>query len=316
MKLVAFFLASACVLAHAGELRLDELGFPFRNRNLEIVWKTTTNRVPAMMNIYKAVPANFSHSLVTNLLAMGGFNEPEKVKNALAPALKGKDAAFEEIPAHKTISLSPSRGMALFFNTSRIPLPRQPEHGLPSDGPALKLALETAKTLGIKTNDLARALDSDQFLVRRDKRERGGLLNGKYTKRDIARGVYLYRAIDGIPVYGNGNCGGLYVNFGNDAQIAEVDMSWRNLEVKKRCPTATRDEVARRLRDGKAVIQIEGADPARIKKITILDMIPHYRTFPGDEAQAAIFPLLMIEATADLGDKAVPVTLFCPIIKE
>lgn len=317
MKLAFFFLASACAAAaHADDFRFDEMGFPFRNKELEIVWKLTTNRVPAAMNIYKVVPSKFTLSLVTNLIAMGGFKEPEKVKNALAPALNGKNTEFEEIPAQKTISLSPGRGLALFFNFPRIPLPRQPEHGLPSDEQALKLALETAKTLGIKTTDLAKALDSDQFLIRRDKRERGGLLDGKYTKRDIARGIYLYRAIDGIPVYGNGNCGGLYVNFGNDAQIAEVELSWRDLEVKKRCPTASREEFARRLRNGSTFIRIEEGNPEKIRKITILEMVAHYRTLSGHDGQSLVLPIVVIQANANYDNQSIPVTFFCPAVIE
>jgi len=313
MKLVLIVLTSACALAHADDLHFDEMGYPFKNRKLEIVWKTTTNRVPPTMNIYKVVPSKFSFSLVTNMIAMGGFKEPEKVKNALIPALRGKEAAFEEIPAHKTIHLSPERGLALFFNDSRYALPREPERGVPSDEDAPKLALEVAKALGVNTSEIARVPDSDRFLFRRDKRTMGGLLNGKYTKRDIARGIYLYRAIDGIPVYGNGNCGGLYVNFANDAQAAQVELSWRNLEVKKRSATASRDEIARRLRNGSAFIRLEEGDPAKIKKITILEMLAHYRTLSGHDAQALVLPIVVIQANADLGDQTVPVQFFCPV---
>jgi len=314
MKPALALLASACALANADDLHFDELGYPFKNRKLEIIWKTTTNRVPSTMNIYRTVPSKFSLSLVTNLIAMGGFKDPDKVKNALTPALKGEEAVYEEIPAHKTISLSPARGLALFFNTSRYAQPREPDHGVPTDEQAPILALEAAKLLGIKTSDIARTLDSDQFLFRRDKRTMSGLLNGKYTKRDTARGIYLYRAIDGVPVYGNGNCGGLYVNFANHAQMAQVELSWRNLEVKKRCSTASREEIARRLRNGKAYILANEADLEKIAKITILEMVAHYRTFSGHDAQGLVLPIVVIQANAELGDQAVPVQFVCPVI--
>src|SRR6266487_635182 len=149
MKLALIFLAFVSGCARADDLHFDEMGFPFRNRKLEIVWKTPTNRVPPAMNIYKTVPSKFSLRLITNLVAMGGFKEPERVKNALIAALKGKEAAFEEIPAHKSILLSPQRGLASFFDTTRYALPRESEHGVPSDEQAPKLALEAAKILGI-----------------------------------------------------------------------------------------------------------------------------------------------------------------------
>ena len=321
MTRIGVFLLFACVRAHADWFRVEglelgEMALPFQNPKVEIIWKLQTNRVPATMKIYKVVPAQFSFRFITNLIAMGGFNEPEKVKNALVPALRGKEAIWEEVPAHKTIALSPQRGKAEFFNTSRIPLPGQPEHGLPSVEQALKLALETAKTLGMKTNELARELDSNRLLVRKDKTERGGLLDGKYTKRDIALGIYLYRAFDGIPVYGNGNCGGLYVRFGNDAQVAEVDLSWRNLEVKNVRPTADRNQLTKWIRQGKAFTPDAELDSAKVKKLTIHDMVAHYRGFPTDYHQSEILPMVVIQAIADLGGTTNHVMLLCPIVEE
>ena len=307
---------SACTLTHADTLQLGEMGFPFENRNVEIVWKLQTNRVPSAMKVYRVVPTKFSIHFITNLIAMGGFKEPETVKNALVPALRGKDAIWEEVPAQKTITLSPRRGKAQFFNTSRIPLPGEAEHGLPSVGQALQLAVQTARTLGINIADLARSLDSDEFLVRKDKRERGGPVSGKYTKRDIALGIYLYRAFDQIPVYGNGNCGGLYVNFGNDARIAEIDLSWRTVEAKATRRTADRDQIAKWIKEGKAYFPDEDVDPVKVQRLIIRDMVAHYRGFATEQEQAMVVPMVVIQATAESKDRTTPIMLFCPIVED
>jgi hypothetical protein len=321
MKWLVALFVSACACAHADQLRVDalqlgEMGAPFENPKVVIVWTVQTNRVPSAMKLYRVVPAKFSIQLMTNLIAMGGFKEPEKVKNAMVPALRGKDTIWEEVPAHKTITVSPRRGKAQFFNTSRIPLPGEPEHGLPADDEALKLALQTAKTLGLATAEFARSLDSDQFLIRRSKRERSGLLNGKYTKRDISRGIYLYRAFDGVPVYGNGNCGGLYVNFGNDAQVAEVDLSWRSVEVEATLQTADRNQIAKWIKEGKAYFADEDVNPAKVKKLIIRDIVAHYRGFSTEEEQAMVVPMAVIQATAESKDGATSIMLLCPIIDE
>ena len=314
--LLLSYLLLACEFAHADSLQLGEMGFPFQNRNVEIAWKVHTNRVPSAMKVYRVVPTKFSLQFITNLIAMGGFKEPEKVKNALMPALQGKDAIWEEVPAHKTISFSPRRGKAEFFNTSRIPLPGQPEHGLPSVEQALEMALQTAKTLGIYASELARSPDSGQLLTRKDKQELGGLVNGKYTKRDIALGIYLYRAFEQIPVYGNGNCGGLYVNFGNDAQIAEINFSWRSVEVKAIRPTADRIQIAKWLKQGKAYFPDPDVDPAQVKRLTIHEMNAHYRGFFTELEQAEVVPMVVMQGTAESNDLTTSIMLFCPIIKD
>lgn len=318
MKWVVMLLAFACASACAEwnrpvGLQLGEMGFPFENPKVEVIWKLQTNRVPATMKIYKVVPAKFSLQFITNLIALGGFKEPEKVKNALVPALRGKDAMWEEVPAHKTIALSPERGKAEFFDTSRRAKPRERERGVPNDEEALKLAIETARVLSISTNELAKEPDSGRLLIRRDKRERGGLLDGKYTKRDISRGVYLYRAFHGIPVYGNGDCGGLYTDFGDDAKVAELTLSWRNLEVKATRPTADRNQIAKWIRQGKAFTPNPELDATKVKKLTIHDMVVHYRTFPTDSYQSEVLPMVVIQAIADSGAH---IMLLCPILQD
>jgi len=313
LALFAFLCASAQGQSLRVEgLQFEEMGFPFDNRNVEVIWKLQTNRIPATMNIYRVVPAKFSVQFLTNLIAMGGFKEPEKVKNALVPALRGKDALWEEIPAHKTIGLSPERGKAQFFDTSRRAGPKERPHGVPSDEQALKLAMEAAKVLGISTNELAKEPDSGRPLIRRSKQTMGGLLDGKYSEREISRAVYLYRDFDGIPVYGSGNCGGLYVDFGNDARIASLDLSWRNLQVKTTRPTADRNQIAKWIKGGKAYFSNEDVKPEKVKKLTIHDMVAHYRGFPTDYHQSEVLPMVVIQATADSGAH---IMLFCPIVE-
>lgn len=313
---LATLVLSACARAHAGGLGLDEIGIPFTAKKVEIVWNMATNRLPAMMNVYKVVPARFSPEVISNVVALGEFAEPGKVRNALAPASEGKDCLFEEVPAHNAISISPHRGRIFYFNDKVIASWGQPVTGLPSENEVLELSLELAKRLGIKVSEFARKPDSDAFLCWRDRRTQGGNIDGKLTKRETARGISLRRAIGGVSFQGVGLCGGIYVNFGNNGKIAQLDFSWRNLELKRSYPVLSRDEIAKRIKSGKAAIQIEDADPAKIRKLTITSVMPHYRGQTSAEVQTSVYPFAAIEATADLGDKTLPVTLLYPIIKE
>lgn len=306
---------STCVLARADELRFTDVGQPFKNKNVEINWKLATNCVPASMNIYHVVATKFSPEIISNLVSLGEFKNPATVRKILSPALDGKDSFFEEEPAHKVISISPSCGRAGFFNDKVIPLPGQRETGPPADEEVLRLALNIATNLSINPSELARKPNSHEFLMWRDKRTRGGRVNGEYRKREIARGIYLYRAIDGVSFEGIGFCGGLYVNFGNDAKIAEVDFSWRELEFRGSRATATQNEIAQRLRSGKAVILIE-ADPTEVQRLTITNMVPHYRGYSSTEPQEWVYPFVILEATAEVGTRKLPASLACSVLRD
>ena len=310
-------LAFASAVAHCDELRLDDLGLKFNPKSTDFVWKLSTNRVPRSLNIYRVGVAQFSQETISNLLTLGKFKDSAAAKKALLPALEGKDCSFEEEPAHKSISILPSRGVASFFNDRVIPLPGQTETAPPSDEQVLHLALNIAKTLGIKDSELARKPDSREYLVWRDKRTRGGLLNGKYAHRDIARGIYLYRAVNGISFEGHGLCGGLYVNFGNNGNIAELNLSWRRLEAVTAKATAHPQALTKKLKTGNAVIQIsEDANLEKIQTLTITNILAHYRGYASNERQAWVYPFAILEATAELGSRKLPASLLCPILKE
>ena len=157
----------------ADVLRFEDLGEFYNGRNVQINWNLATNRVPSTMSIYRVVPAKFSAEIISNLVYLGGFTDQANVREALLPALKGKDCLFEEIPAHFTIQISPRRGLAGFFNHDLLHLTGQLEPSPPLDEEVLTLALEIAKLVGIKDSDLAQKPDSNQYWFWRDKRTKG-----------------------------------------------------------------------------------------------------------------------------------------------
>jgi hypothetical protein len=308
---------SAWATAHADKLDLGEDGFSFHAKRVAVVWNVPTNRLPATMNIYKVIPARFTAEAISNVVAIGHFAEPERVRKALLPAVEGRECLFEEVPAHKTISISPKRGHISFFDTAAMASWRQAVTGLPTEENALNLSLEIGKKLGISSSEFARKPDSHDFLCWRDRRTQGGKIDGKVVKREAARGIFLYREIDGVSFDGIGFCGGLYVNFGSDARIADLDLSWRNLQVKKICPVADRDQITRWIKGGKAVI-IDIDEPVidNLVRLTIVNVVPHYRGASSNKDQDSVFPFAMIYATAEIRDQKRPVTLLCPIIND
>jgi len=316
LAITAITIASACVSAHEADLRLTDLGLPFKPKDVEIVWSVATNRLPSAMRVYNVLPARFSIQAISNLVLLGNFAEPQKVRNTLVPALKGQDCLFEEEAAHKAISISPQRGTISYFNTGVMALPGQPVSEVPKAEDLVRLSLEVANKLGINSSEFAKRDDSGAYLLWRDERVQGQKVNGRVVKRETARGIYLYRAVDGVSFDGTGLCGGLYVNFGNDAMIARIDLSWRRLELKKTCGLADRDEIIRRITTGQTVIQMEDADAVQVRKLTITDVVPHYRGLGSTEIQKTVYPFVTIQATAELENgKKAPASIACPIIR-
>ncbi|MGI8964711.1 MAG: hypothetical protein ACR2H1_01340 [Limisphaerales bacterium] len=285
------------------------MGEPFKNKNLEIVWEAT-NQLPKTLNVYKVLPSKFSSEVISNVIAMCEFKNPTQAEHALLPVLEGKNASFE------SLSISPERGEISYFNSKVIALPRQPVEGVPSVEETLKLSLKILGQLDIDKSQIARKPGNNEFLFWRDERVLGGRVEGKYIKRETARGIYLIRAVDGIRFNGIGFFGGLYVNFGNNARIAQIDFVWRNLELKRQSPVADKKQIMQWIKDGKAAL-VPGEDisfnPASIKKLAITKIIPFYFGKNGMEVQNMVYPAA--EIIAKINDTTNLVSLTCPIVK-
>lgn len=302
-----------------GQPPLESLGERFDGRNVEVTWAASTNDFPAKLEVLRTVPASFSLETISNLIALVEFKDPAQAASALKAASLGKLANFTERGTGKYLSVSPATGYISYYDRQAVALPPAPIHGVPGDDEALALARRIAARLGIAESDLAHKFGSAEL-------ERAGILQeaGGYDKqerkkfkRPVSRGIILFRQINGIGLSGPGDCGGLRVEFGNDAKVKELAVSWRGVKPEHLSATADTAEIVRRIVEGGAVINIPaGLPPAyTIRKLRIIKIRPYYLGLTGDEPQKLILPYLMLTAEANMGHTNGVVSLNCPVLK-
>ena len=309
MLLIALFLIEQ--LAVGQRLPLDSLGEPFALKEGRIEW-LATNALPTTMNVYKVSPAQFSPGLITNVVALGGFTNHQRVVNSLAPARKGTDCLFEEEPARKGISVSPRRGTISFINSKMIALPRGAVTNVPSDDEALRLARRVCQRLAIEESEFAKGSDGVNPLYWRTRQINTHKRDGKPRKEQTANGLYLVRGIDGASFAGVGHFGGLYLLFGNEGRIANFDLCWRSLSIAKKAPVISRDRISGWIKSGKVFMEPEPDLPPVIEKLVITNIIPHYYGFNSTEVQDWVYPFLTLEGFVEGVGKRRAIVFCCP----
>lgn len=310
----------AVVSAFSAGPQLEDFGYPLQNKELVVAWMTATNQFPASLNVYQVGTAAWSPEFLSNIVTLGEFKEPSIVLKALAPALNGQDARFsEDAPrgSRKSLVLNPSKGRLYFRHEGVIALPREPVMGVPSEDKVLDSALAILSKLNISKDQLRRKLNSEELFTLRDVTTHGqrDKATGKVIKEVIARGVFIYRRVDGIGVAGRGTCGGLHVNFGNNGRIAEMELVWRNIHSPRRLPVADTNQIAKWIRQGKATTETE-EDPSAIKRLTVTNAVVFYFGNNGSEHQSNMYPFVNLGAVAELNEKRISLEVNCPLVED
>lgn len=303
---------------YASQPSLVDLGEPFPGDNVEIVWGAPMNKLPTDLGIFKVLPAVFSQNVISNIVALGEFKQPEKVFAALQKAAKGQTASYQEAETGKYISISPERGRISYLNHRAKAGSREPAEGIPSKPKTLELALDLLEKFGISRTNLACKPESEDLLLLHIQEEHGSFdkSEGKVVKRTVMNGVMFYRAVNGVAFSGIGPCGGAMVRFGNYAKVCELEIVWRNLKLDRPVSIASQEQFIRWIKDGKANIEYgEGVDPRQIKKLAVTQIRPCYLGKSGIDIQKVVYPYAVLTATADMGHTNVVVNLNCSIFK-
>jgi hypothetical protein len=318
MRFCSLCIVQLCVvsLSWGQRLPLEQFGAPFSAGGVDVTW-TATNIIPTTMTVYRVRPLKLTSLGLSNVIAIGEFREPEKILRTLGPALKGKTAYYEEAETRKWLSISPESGRIAYMNRSVVALPGQSARGVPNDDQTVQLALSILRRLGADEAQVARKPGGDSLLFWRDKQVHGSKekVTGRTVRREIANGVYLIRATNDISFAGTGHFGGLFVQFGSDAKIAEFDFCWRNLEVTRTVQVASPDEIVRSVKSGKSFIAQDDETLREIRNVTITNAIPHYFGQSSLEQQEFVYPFVTLEGFTKSADKKIPVVLACPIVK-
>jgi len=323
-RLVLLCLGLGSTVSGVAQLALEAFGEWFDGRNVEIIWKASPDEMPASLGTFTVLPAAFSSEVLSNVIGLCRFKDEEKVRAIFRDVPAGKSVSYQEpYPGKpvlgKSLRFVPANGYINYFDPTASSLPGVPAQGVPSQKQALELAMRLLPKVGIKEADLARKPNNQglAYLLTAKTNGRFDKDQRKAVEEVAVRGVILFRQVNGVSFSGPSDCGGLRVEFGNNAKIKELAVTWRNLKAEKPKSLANRAEIIHAIKQGQAVIRLpEGfGNAAALKTLTITQLRPYYFGMSGTELQKTVFPYAMLVATADAGITVFPVSLNCPIFK-
>ena len=136
----------------AAEISLEQLGYQFYSKTLEIEWKLATNQLPATVRTFKVVPMTFSPAIISNLVSWGGFTESNRVWSSDGGKRFPYDTLiFRKADNRQWLTIDPASGQAHLYNP--ILKWAMPE-GVPDKPRAYFLATNMLQRLGFSTNEL------------------------------------------------------------------------------------------------------------------------------------------------------------------
>ena len=322
--LILLCIGLGSAVSGVAQLALEAFGEAFDGQNVEIVWRVSPDELPASLDTFTVLPTAFSSEVVSNVIDLCRFEDEEKVRAVFRDVPAGKPASYQEpYPGKpvlgKSLRIVPANGYVNYFDPTASSLPGVLAQGVPSQEQALELAMRLLPKLGIKEADLARKPNSQEFayLLTAKTNGRFDKAQKKAVEEVAARGVILFRQVNGISFSGPSDCAGMRVEFGNNAQIRELAVTWRNLKAEKPETVANRAEIIQAIKQGQAVIRLPErfGNAVALKTLTITQLRPYYFGMSGTEPQKTVFPYAMLAVTADTGVTNFPVSLNCPILK-
>lgn len=283
-----------------------------------LTW-SATNVLPPRVTVYKVVPKPFSNEVISNVVALAGISlrdlKPSSDKKTLHWRNKG-------IPLTRGLTISPLTGWLEYGNSAAI-APHSISNypvGVPTYEEVERLALKYLILLGGDTNQLSFKPQS-----RTDERRSRWSKSGELLMDEevTMRGIMLARQLDGIRFNGPCGRGGISLDFGDNAQLYQLMLNWRNVEPYRQYQTATPEQILAWIKEGKAFdagldfSDEESAPVGGVKEITITQITPYYWGEPGGSPQEFCIPFAELKAVAHWGDTNTTVfTLHCPIIDE
>lgn len=305
-------------LALASDLPLADLGHPLPPKMYDIAWACDFTNLPARLTVYEVVPKRFSTSVISNLVALADFGNPGAALRAVAPAAEGQTARYEERDRRKFLLLDPANGGVFLHNPGAIANARPEAQGVPEANQLLPLGLEILAELGVERVELATERGTDRPRMTVGVRVRGGRdkATGQRVEIALGRDVKFARRLNGIDCVGVGVAGAVWMEFGNHAKLATLEMAWRDLKPCKEVKAAGKTEFERRIRDGKAVSDLEPDDAETIKRFVIKNITPVYLEKSRREPQKRVWPYAILSAVAESGSTQVEAEICVPIVMD
>jgi hypothetical protein len=309
------FLFLSSVGLRAAEPALNKIGVPLVvATNCEIRWSDSATLSSPSATVYRVTPINFSPTVISNIMSLTGFSWRER-KKFPGGWREGNALYFADADENRYLGFVPTFGYIYYNNSAAIAGPGQRVSGVPSEEKALQLALGIVDELGIDQSQLATRPNSDEPRYTRALRTMGQRdpSQGKLVTSVIARELFLIRTLGGVECNGVGFSGGIFLSFGNEGQLARLEMIWRNVSPARQEPVASREQLATWLRNGKCVIRsLETYD---IRKLSITGITPYYFEYQAGVPQEYIYPYTSLQAEAEMPATNETIRICCPLLR-
>ena len=288
-------------------------------QGMKIIWAVPTNIWPvAKIWSYKVIPQQFSDAVISNAMAIGSFTMNDKVKlSAEALAIDKEAIGFRDkadelhwlniMPTLGCIEYSDPRAEAGFtwvVKNSVTNAVNVPAVGVPNQEETTQLGLKYLRLLGINIDEIARKPGTDDLDLHWSKGTRGWTdqNTGKEIDELYDFGVFFTRRIDGIEMSGFGD---VFIQFGDNAKVSKLEVSWRNLQPYQLLDNfVTPEQIVKSIQSGQTPLpRLEGWPLEEIKTLTITNATPRYSRGrkSKDEPMDFVMPALQLEAIIDNG---------------
>ena len=265
-----------------------------------IEWQVT-NSLPEQMAVYKVVPQSFSGAVISNAMALGGFRPTQRIPGPDKGLLH-----FEDNRENMTrfLRIMPAKGWIRYHDNKAG---GHPIRGVPSFEEVERLALSWFERLGGDVKELdPKPWPRSETTVTSFTKPGGEQI----SKLVGARWMTMFRRIDGIDL--GGKC--FSIEFGNDARVKDLELSWRKLEPVERYRTIGKEQILDHLKAGRAVIPPVFLAPPPAKAFKVTGLRPWYVGVRG-VPQDTIYPVVNVDMVAtDKAGNNFEFTVQCPAI--
>jgi len=286
------------------------------SNEVRIVWSVPTNSWPSSLWTYRVVPQSFSPAVISNLMALGKFTERNRTNIPGRPPFNNSQMSyFSNEKGTRYLGILQPLGWIYYKDEAAESLTNP--ICVPNDDEALQLANEYLRVIGIDRSQLSEKSDGFQLRVYRELGRATWLdeQNHKEISATNSRGVYFIRRIDGVDFIGLGVQGGVFFNFGNNAQLIDLKIVWKGLEPSQLHKTLDQHEFVKMFAEGRGKWNPPLANLNDIKKITITRVAPYYRGVDGDDDEATLIkPFAFLTTIIDYGNTHVAGYWECQIL--
>ena len=317
MKLPASFLLLeiVCSTCLAQNLSFD-FGTHFQRPDLDVRWNAPSNALPGVLWVYRVLPAEFSPTVISNLMAMGSFSVKDKTNY-------GRDGIIlENSDKSRMLFISLPLGAIRYEDRKATHLsPTNLAVDLPDTNQTLKLTALLLQKMGIKMSEIEKKPNSEEPRIIFFMAETTFYVSNTFITNVPFRGVRFKRALDGAELTGLGKGGDCQIEFGSHGEIWGLDVSWRDFAREKPYQTATPETIVKWMREGKAVqniifTNVDSINRATVKNVTVHNAYPAYLGRSPPVSRTLVYPYVALDTTVDTGDRKINVELDCPIIDE